>query len=113
ALTRIASLPRNLAQSIREAPIPKNLDADQTDLYKSQIEDKAIEIETPAIELYETAMKKSFELNIYNEWTLEAEKVLAEFKPDLFNEVKELPLKGSEFFFTATSSDKGAGSGGF
>jgi tetratricopeptide (TPR) repeat protein len=110
ALTRIASLPRNLAQSVREAPIPKGLDFDQQDLYKSQIEDKAIEIETPAIELYETAIKKSFELNIYNEWTLEAEKVLAEFKPDLFNEVKELPLKGSEFFFTA---DKAAGSGGF
>jgi tetratricopeptide (TPR) repeat protein len=111
ALVRTASMPRDLAKDIRESPIPKGLTPDQVDIYKANLEDKATEFETKAIDLYETAMKKSFDLGIYNEWTLEAEKVLGEFKPDLFSEVKEIPLKGSEFYFTPAAAGRVAGSG--
>jgi len=113
ALVRTASLPRELAKDIRESPLPKGLTEDQIDIYKGNIEGKAQDFEDKGLTLYEEAMKRSFDLGIYNEWTLDAEKVLAEFKPDLFTPVRELPLKGSEFFFTETSGQalKAAGSG--
>lgn len=111
ALVRFAMLPKLFAKSLLEAPMPKGLDFDQEELYRATLEEKALEFEEPAITSLETALAKSFELGIYNEWTLESERLLGEFKPDLFSEVKELPLKGSEFFFTA-SSPGGAPAGG-
>ncbi len=130
ALVRIGMGPRIFANALRGAPVPSNLDADQKEMYKGDLEDKAIQIETPAVDLLLTAIKKSFELGIYNEWTLKAEAALAEFKPELVGPTRELPLKGSTFFFTAdneaprdspaktattqpaTDQTKAAGSGG-
>ena len=43
-------------------------------------------------------MKKSFDLGIYNDWTLQAEAALAEFKPELVGAVYEPPLQGITFF---------------
>jgi tetratricopeptide (TPR) repeat protein len=104
ALVRIGMLPRLMATKMRNAPVPHGLDKDQTEMYKGALEDKAIEIETPAVDLLLTAMKKSFELGIYNEWTLEAQKSLAEFKPELVGPRHELDVKGSTFFFTANDA---------
>jgi hypothetical protein len=57
---------------------------------------------------FETALAKSFELSIYNEWTLTAQNMLAEFKPDAFGEVKQVPFVGSEFFIRAGLEVEGA-----
>jgi tetratricopeptide (TPR) repeat protein len=104
ALVRIGQLPRLMATKMRNAPVPYGLDKDQKEMYKGALEDKAIEIETPAVDLLLTAMKKSFELGIYNEWTIQAQQALAEFKPELVGKTYELPLKGSTFFFTANDT---------
>lgn len=104
ALVRLAMLPRLFAKSLLEAPIPPGLDFDQEEIYRSLLEEKAFEYEAPSIDALELALEKSTELGIYNEWVLAAQALLAEFKPDLFQEIKELPLRGSEFFFTASSS---------
>lgn len=101
ALVRMAMLPRNFARSLLDAPIPRNLDEDQQEMYRAVLEEKAFEYEEPAIVALETALEKAFELGIYNRWTLEAQRMLAEFKPDLFGEIRKLPLRGSEFFFVA------------
>lgn len=102
SLVRMAMLPKLFAKSLLEAPIPKGLDEEQQELYRATLEEKALEFEEPAISALELALSKSFELTVYNEWTLEAERLLAEFKPDYYTEIKRLPLKGSEFFFSAT-----------
>jgi hypothetical protein len=93
-------LPKGFAKMLTDAPMPKGLDADQQDMYRALLEEEALKYEDPAISALEAALAKSFELGIYNEWTLEAEKMLAEFKPDLFSDIRELPLRGTEFFFT-------------
>jgi hypothetical protein len=106
ALVRIGMLPRIMATQLRAAPIPKGLDIDQKEMYTSALEDKALEVETPAVDLLLTAMKKSYELGIYNDWTLQAQNALAEFKPELIGKTYELPLKGSSFFFSADDAAK-------
>jgi TolA-binding protein len=103
ALVRMAMLPKLFARSLLDAPIPANLDIDQEELYRATLEQKALEFEEPAIEALELALNKAFELQIYNEWTLEAEERMKEFKPDAYGAVKEFPLRGSEFFFTAAA----------
>lgn len=113
ALVRLAMLPRLFAKSLLEAPMPPGLDFDQQEIYRSLLEERAFEYEAPAIDALELALAKSTELGIYNEWVLTAQSLLAEFKPDLFQEIKEMPLRGSEFFFTAsTPAGPAAGAGG-
>lgn len=116
ALVRTAMLPRLFARSLLEAPIPKGLDFEQEELYRALLEERALEFEEPAITLLEAAIDKSFELKVYNEWTLEAQKLMAEFKSDYYTEIRELPLQGAEFFFTADArqqpADQTAGAGG-
>jgi hypothetical protein len=108
ALVRFAMLPKLFAKSLLEAPMPKGLDFDQEELYRATLEEKALEFEEPAITALETAIAKSFELQIYNEWTLEAQKLMAEFPSmaDKYAEVHDLPLRGSEFLFTADSRSR-------
>ena len=62
----------------------------------------------PSIEALELALNKAFELRIYNEWTIQAEDLMKEFKPDAYADVKEFSLKGAEFFFTAGDLTAGA-----
>lgn len=113
ALVRLAMLPRLFAKSLLEAPIPPGLDFDQEEIYRSVLEEKAFEYEAPAIDALELALDKSTELGIYNEWVLTAQSLMAEFKPDLFQEIKVLPLRGSEFFVTASTPGAPAeGAGG-
>lgn len=113
ALFRMALLPKLFAKSLLDAPMPKGLDDEQQELYRATLETKALEFEEPAIDALELALNKAFELQIYNEWTIQAEDLMKEFKPDAYADVKEFPLKGTEFFFTAGQiSADGAGSGG-
>src|SRR5262249_53893647 len=116
SLVRMAMLPKLFAKSLLEAPIPKNLDPDQEELYRATLEAKAAEYEEPAIDALELALNKAFELQIYNEWTLQAEDLMKEFKADAYGDVKDFPLKGTEFFFTAgqigANGQAAAGSGG-
>lgn len=111
ALVREAMLPKLFAKSLLEAPMPRNLDPDQQEIYRALLEEKALEYEAPAIEALELALSKSAEWGVYNEWVLEAQAMLAEFKPDLFQEIRTLPLRGSEFFFTGTVAAPAAGNG--
>ncbi len=101
ALCKIGEGYRNFSKSLLEAPMPKGLDEDQKEMYRSALEEKALPLEEKSVEAYEKALKKSFELAIYNDWTVRAEDVIREFKPDEFGESHALPYAGSEFFFTA------------
>jgi outer membrane protein assembly factor BamD (BamD/ComL family) len=101
SLTRIGLAYKNFAKTIGDSPRPKGLDDEQLEMYESELQNRAFPLEEKAVEAFEKALEKSFELNIYNEWTLTAENMLAEFKPDAFGEVKQVPFVGSEFFIRA------------
>ena len=89
ALARIGMGYQDLAQNFLDAPTPKNLNADQQEMYKSVLQEKAFPLQDKAIEAFEKALSKSYELSVYNQWTLDAQNDLLKFKPDAYQPVHE------------------------
>jgi TolA-binding protein len=101
ALTRIGMGYQDLAQNFLDAPTPKGLTADQQEMYKSVLQEKAFPLQDKAIEAFQKALAKSYELSVYNQWTLDAQNDLLKFKPDAYGAVHDVPYFGSEFFIQA------------
>ncbi len=98
ALTRIGLAYQDLARNLLDAPIPPGLDADQEELYRTLLEEKAFPLEDKAIEALEKALQKGHELSVYNECTLQAQEVMLTFRPNAFGDIPEVKYFGSEFF---------------
>ena len=101
ALCKIGEAYKNFSKSLLEAPMPKGLDADQQEMYRAALEEKALPLEEKSVEAYEKALQTAFKLGIYNEWALKAEDAIKEFKPDEFGDIHQMPFAGSEYFITA------------
>ena len=101
ALTQIGLAYQNFARVLLDAPIPEDFDEDQEELYRATLEERAFPLEDKAIEFLETALAKSYEFNIYSEWTHKAQDTLLAFKPNAYGQIHEVSYKGSEFFNTA------------
>ncbi|MFZ5442668.1 MAG: tetratricopeptide repeat protein [Myxococcota bacterium] len=102
ALTRVGLLYSDLATNINEMPDPPGLDEDQIALFRSELENRYIfPLEDKAVEALEKALGKSYELSMYNEWTLLAQDKLNKYKPGFYAKPREVPYRGSEFFATA------------
>jgi tetratricopeptide (TPR) repeat protein len=106
ALTRIGLAYSDLAQNFLDSPDPKGLDEDQLSMYRGELENKAFPLEEKAIEGLEKALAKSYELSIYNEWTIMAQDKINKYRPGLYAKVREVPYRGSEFFVTAAMLKK-------
>lgn len=105
ALTRIGMMYQDFARNFVESPDPPGLDDDQLMMYRSELENRAFPLEEKAIEGYETALEKSYELNVYNEFTISAQDALNRFKPGEYGEVRQVSFTGSEFFSGAPAAD--------
>ena len=77
-------------------------------MYRGELENKAFPLEEKAIEGLEKALVKSYELSIYNEWTILAQDKINKYRPGLYAKVREVPFRGAEFFVTA-AMEKTAG----
>jgi tetratricopeptide (TPR) repeat protein len=106
SLTRIGLAYSDLAQNFLDSPDPKGLDEDQLSMYRGELENKAFPLEEKAIEGLEKALTKSYELSIYNEWTIAAQDKINKYRPGLYAKVREVPYRGSEFFVTAAMEKK-------
>lgn len=104
ALNRIGLGYTDFARNLFDAPIPPGLDMDQQDLYRTLLEEKAFPLEEKAIEAFEKALDKSYELSVYNSCTIEAQDQLLKFKPNAFGKIHEVRYFGSEFFITAPAA---------
>lgn len=102
ALTRMGQVYRGMADSIRNAPLPARLDEDQIEIYRAELDNVALGPEEKAIEAFENALKKAYELNIYNRWTLEAQSNLKELNPNKFPDLQKRDFKGAEEFYLAS-----------
>ena len=81
-----------MSETLRTSYIPDYLSADQADLYKMGLEDKAYLQVEKAVTVYSEALKKAYELNLYNENTDFATRQLGTLRPDDFPVlVEELP----------------------
>ncbi len=102
ALTRIGLLYGDFAQNINDIPDPPGLDDDQLALFRGELENRYIfPVEEKAVEALEKALDKSYELSMYNEWTLVAQDKLNKYKPGYYGKTREVAYRGSEFFATA------------
>ena len=101
ALTRIGLAYGDFAQNFLDSPDPKGLDEDQQAMYRGALEEKAFPLEEKAIEALEKALTKSYELSIYNEWTLMAQDKMNKYRPGTYAKVRDVPYRGAEFFATA------------
>jgi tetratricopeptide (TPR) repeat protein len=102
ALARMGQVYRGMADSIRNAPLPARLDEDQVEIYRAELDNVALGPEEKAIEAFERALGKAYELNIYNKCTLTAQNNLKELNPNKFPDQQKRDFKGAEGFFVAS-----------
>ena len=100
ALTRIGQVYRNLAGSIRAAPIPR-LTPEQEEIYRAELDDRALVPEEKGRQALETALNKAYELGIYNDCTRTAQSNLKQMSPDRFPDLQQRAYLGAEGFITA------------
>ena len=114
AVTRIGLAYLDLAKNFTDSPDPKGLPPDLLDQYRAELENAALPLEDKGIEGIEKGLQKSSELEVYNEFVLQAQDTENKFRPGAFGEVHALPFQGSEFFATAgvetTPNEAGASS---
>ncbi len=101
ALTRIGFAYLDYSKNLTDSPDPKGLSPDLLDQYRAILENKAMPAEDKGIDFIETALKKSSELEVYNDWVLKAEDQENQFRPGAYGPIHTLPYEGSEFFATA------------
>lgn len=102
ALARMGQVYRGMADSIRNAPLPARLDEDQVEIYRAELDNVALGPEEKAIEAFERALQKAYELNIYNKCTLNAQNNLKELNPNKFPDQQKRDFRGAEGFFVAS-----------
>jgi TolA-binding protein len=96
ALYRIGVVYQDLAQQIFATPCPKKLDEDQCAIYQAALQEQAFPLEEKAIEAYDKALKKAYELGIYNDWLAKTQDALKAYEPQRFPELHENELIASE-----------------
>lgn len=84
ALYHVGLVYQEFSQALFNAPVPKKLTPEEVQLYQQELTNRATPIEEKAVEAYEKAVKKAFELEVYNEWELKAYDALMQFKPELY-----------------------------
>jgi TolA-binding protein len=103
-LVRIGGAYQDFAKNFIDSPDPKGLDAGQLEMYRAELENRAFPLEEKAMEAYEKALAKAYELSAYGPWTLEAQDRLNRFRPGQYAEPRKVPLQGSEPFSSLTTA---------
>ncbi|MBI3178309.1 MAG: tetratricopeptide repeat protein [Deltaproteobacteria bacterium] len=103
SLYRIGFMYQHLAKAIFDTPCPKKLDEDQCMIYQSELQAKAFPLEEKAIEAFDNALKKAYELGLYNAWLAKAQEALRVYEPLRFPEQRDYDLIASEKVFEVPS----------
>ncbi len=91
ALTLQGEASNHMADSIYKAPIPKSLKGEQLKQYKAGVDNLAKPFKEQAIEALNAAIKKAYELQVYDANVLKAINQLDKIKPQpMVNEMKVL-----------------------
>jgi TolA-binding protein len=98
-LCRIGLIYQNFAKALFEAPIPKELNEEQREIYTAELQNMAFPVEEKAIEAFEKALQKAYELGVYNEWTTLAQENLNKYKPGTYPDLPPTSYVAKEYFF--------------
>lgn len=89
ALVELGKAYENMADTLINSYIPDYLTPEQKDIYQMGLEDKAYTQTEKAVNVYAQALKKAYELNIYDDNTAYATRRLAELRPEEYPAIEE------------------------
>jgi TolA-binding protein len=89
SLYRMGEMHENFARILFDAPPPQGASQAQVDQYRSSIEKVAFPLRDEANKFFETAYKRSQEVQTFTEWTRRAYEKMVEIQPDKFPAVVE------------------------
>jgi len=113
AFDRIGEAYRNFNKGLLDAPMPRGLDPEQQELYRSTLESQALPLEDKATEAFTKSIEVSQKSGIYSEWVLKAQDFMREYQPDAYGDVHKPALQDSELSRSvAPDLAPAAGSGG-
>jgi len=84
ALYRIGAVMEEFARSLREAPAPAGLSAEEQKLYREGLDNEVINIEEKAVELYTVGYQKALALKVYSEFTRKLREALGRMAASRF-----------------------------
>jgi TolA-binding protein len=99
ALYTIGHLYQHLAQEMFATECPRRLTEDQCMIYNAAVQEKAFPLEEKAIEAFDKALAKAYELGLYNEWLAKAQASLKTYEPGRFPDIRQYDLIASEAVF--------------
>jgi TolA-binding protein len=76
ALLRIGQGYEAFAKSMRGAPVPKDLNAEEQQVYRDELEKLTVVVEDKAIDAYKSGYNKSLEIGVYNKHTQDIRRAL-------------------------------------
>ncbi len=89
AIVKLGQAYENMAKSLENSHIPSYLDQGQEEFYRMGLEDKIYPQTQKAIEAYNAALTKSYDIHLYNQNMLFAAERLATMKPDEYPPLQE------------------------
>jgi len=81
AFERLGEAYRNFNKGLLDAPMPRGLDAEQRELYRSTLESQALPLEDKATAAFADAIRVSQKSGVYTEWVIKAQDFLREYQP--------------------------------
>ena len=91
---------QDFSQSLFRAPVPPSLSPEEVQMYQVELQNRAMPIEQQAIDAFEKALKKGYELDIFGEYTRKSYDQLSQYKPSLYPPQRGEIVKGT---YTAES----------
>ena len=92
--------------------MPRGLDAEQQELYRSTLESQALPLEDKATEAFTKAIDVSRKAGVYSDWVIKAQDFMREYQPDAYGEVHKPALQDSELSRSVSPDLALKGSGG-
>jgi TolA-binding protein/HAMP domain-containing protein len=114
ALERLGEAYRNFNKGLLDAPMPRGLDPEQQDLYRTTLENQALPLEDKATDAFEKAVQTGQKTQVYSEWVVKAQDFLHDYKPDEYGDVHKPALVDSDSSkAVAPDLSPKSGSGGY
>ena len=92
SLYRIGVIYQDLAQGIFHQQCPRRLNEEQCSLYEATLQEQAFPLEEKAVDAFEKALAKGYELGIYGDWLHKTQEALKKYEPTRFPDAHDLGL---------------------
>lgn len=105
SLYRIGRGTQDIAEVIRQMPLPDGLTFEQEEIMRSMLEDNASQFEASAVEMYARALEVSRRTEWFNEYSHQAEEELGQLRPQEYrrpSEIRAQPGFFSDGFMSST-----------